>query len=111
MVTTRMLLTAILVVVAAGSLIGCKRRSREVASPPAPEAQDEQPTAGATAAVSDRGPMLVPVVPLPGPEASPAVPGVAAAVPLDPLWDNLEAGLAELDRALVGLESWEVAVP
>jgi len=109
----------VLGVVAAVALSGCSRRSRVDALPP-PVMRVEQSTAVATAGQSAPDPALTPDVPFSSAGVSAALPmatptvipmATATAVPLDPVWEELEATLAELDAALAGIEIWEVAVP
>ena len=101
----------VLVVVAAVALSGCSRRSRVDAIPP-PVMGVELATAVATADLSEPEPARTPLVPLSSAGPSVALPvATATVIPLDPLWEDLEAALAELDAALAGIETWEVAVP
>jgi len=67
--------------------------------------------AGTTAESPDPSPTPTPVASPPSLEVAPVSPTATAGVTLDPLWDDLDSTLAELDSALAGIESWEVTVP
>jgi len=100
----------LLVVAAALPLTGCSRRNRIAPLVPSTDPA-ERPTAMVVNPSPTRAAPPAPTETLPiAPDASGA-PTPAIGASLDPLWDELESALGELDSALSGVEDWDVTVP
>jgi hypothetical protein len=104
---------AAVIVCATGALLAlaaCSRRSR-ITLPVASADPARLPTTAGWAPSPMPGVAPAPTeTPSIAPRA-PVSPTPSVSVHLDPLWDDLESALDDLDSALAGVENWEVALP
>jgi hypothetical protein len=107
----------LVLLVAAVPLAGCTRRQWNWRAQPdfesggAPTAAEAAASLAPVVSMEPTSPSALSTAPMPE-QATQAEPQLQLTlVPLDPLWDELDAALADLESSLSGLEDWDVDVP